>query len=123
MQNLKNWFNTKNKRNWRKSFRTGKSLSKFKKYCSRDDFEHKNLTNVRNLFNGIALNEVAFNQSIDEDYYKPIRTESVFNSNYVEYENKGDKDKNLSPKEYLDMIRPYSSDIINVHKTPKKSFN
>ena len=35
-------------------------------------------------------------QSIDENYYKPIRTKSAFNSNYIEYENKGDKDKNLS---------------------------
>ena len=30
---------------------------------------------------------------------------------------KGDKDKNLWPKEYLDMIRPYLSDMINNHKT------
>ena len=29
----------------------------------------------------------------------------------------GDKGKNLSIKEYLDMIRPYLSDIINDHKT------
>ena len=28
---------------------------------------------------------------------------------------------NLLPKEYLDMIRPYLSDIINDYKTPKKS--
>ena len=30
------------------------------------------------------------------------------------------KIKKLSPKEYLDMIKPYLSDIINDHKTPKK---
>ena len=59
------------------------------------------------------------NQSTDEDYYKPIKTKSAFNGNYIDYESKGDKDKNLSPKEYLDMIRPYLSDIINDHKTPK----
>ena len=34
-----------------------------------DDFEHKNLKDVGNLFN-----EIAFNQSIDEDYNKPIKT-------------------------------------------------
>ena len=39
--------------------------------------------------------------------YKPIKTKSAFNGNYIEYESRGDKDKNLSPKEYLDMIRPY----------------
>ena len=60
-----------------------------------------------------------FNQSIDEDYYKPIITNSAFNSNYIEYESKGDKDKILLIKEYLDMIRPYLSNIINDHKTPK----
>ena len=34
---------------------------------------------------------------IDEDYYKPIKTKGAFNGNYIEYESKGDKDKNLSP--------------------------
>ena len=51
--------------------------------------------------------------SIYEDYYyKPIRTSSAFNSNYIEYESKGGKDKVLSTKEYLIVIRPYLSDII-----------
>ena len=62
------------------------------------------------------MNRVALN-GIDEDYYKPIRTKSAFSSNYVEYESKGDKNKNLSIKEYLYMITPYLSDIINDHKT------
>ena len=30
---------------------------------------------------------------------------------------KGDRYENLSPKEYLDMIRPYLRDLINDHKT------
>ena len=29
---------------------------------------------------------------------------SAFNNNYIEYESKGDKIKNLSPKEYLVII-------------------
>ena len=49
-----------------------------------------------------------------------MKTNSAFNGDYTEYQSKGDKDKNLSPKEYLDMIRPYLSDLINDHKTPKK---
>ena len=73
---------------------------------------------MRNLFNGIAFNVVALN-GIDENYYRPIRTKRAFNGNYIEYESKGTKDKNLSPKEYLYMIRTYLSDIINDHKTPK----
>ena len=40
---------------------------------------------------------------IDEYYHKPIRN--------------GEKDKLLSIKEYLDMIRQYLSDITNSHKT------
>ena len=55
--------------------------------------------------------------SIDEDYYKPIRTNYAFNSNCVEYESIGDKDKTLTIKEHPDMIRPYLVDIINDYKT------
>ena len=40
----------------------------------------------------------------DEDHYKPIKTKSAFNANYIEYESKGVKDKNLSPREYLDIV-------------------
>ena len=29
--------------------------------------------------------------SIDEDYYKPIRTNSAFNSNYIEYESNSER--------------------------------
>ena len=49
-----------------------------------------------------------------------MKTKSAFNSNYIEYESRRDKDKNLSPKEYLDMIRPYLSDMINDHKTRRE---
>ena len=55
--------------------------------------------------------------SIDEDYCKPVITNGAFNNNYIQYESKGNKDKILRPSEYLDMIRPYLSDIINDHKT------
>ena len=55
--------------------------------------------------------------SIDEDYYKPIITNGAFNNNYIQYESKGNKDKILTISEYLDMIRPYLSDIIKNHKT------
>ena len=57
---------------------------------------------------------------INEDYYKPVKTKSAFNNNYIEYESRGDKDKNLSPKEYIDMIWSYLRDVINNHKTPLK---
>ena len=72
-----------------------------------DDIKYKGIRDVRNLFD----------LSIDKDYYKPIRTNDAFNNNYIEYESIGDKDKTLTIKEYLDMIRPYLSNIINDHKT------
>ena len=36
---------------------------------------------------------------------------------YIEYEINGNKDKIVSVKEYLDMIRQYLTDTINNHKT------
>ena len=45
------------------------------------------------------------------------RWEPNFNKIYNEYENIGDKDKTLTIKEYLYMITPYLSNIINYHKT------
>ena len=37
--------------------------------------------------------------------YKPMRVGNFWN-NYIEYKNSGDRDKNLSVKEYLDRIKP-----------------
>ena len=54
---------------------------------------------------------------VDEDYYKPVKTKNCFNGNFIEYESKGVKDKNLLPSEYLDIIRQYLSNMINDHKT------
>ena len=78
-----------------------------------DDFEYKNEA---------AFNEVVLNQSTNEDYYKPIKTADSFDNknNYVEYQSKGDKEKQLSIKEYLYMIIPYLRDIINDHKARGK---
>ena len=57
------------------------SLSKLKKYYD-DDIEYRGIRDVGNLFN----------QSVDEDYHKPIKTVNVFDNknNYIEYESKGD---------------------------------
>ena len=86
-------------------------LSKLKKYYDYDDIKYKGIRDVGNLFS----------QSIDEDYYKPIKTVDTLDNtnNHFEYESKVNKNKNLSIKKYLNMIRPYLSDIINDHKTPK----
>ena len=83
-----------------------------KKYYDYYDAEYKGIKDVRNLFN----------QSINEDYYKPIKTTNGFDNknNYIEYESKEDKDKILLPEEYLNMIRPHLSDLINDHKAHGK---
>ena len=85
-------------------------LYKPKMYYDYHDIEYEDIRNVRSLFD----------LSIDEDYYKPIITNGAFNNNYVQYESMKDKDKNLSVKEYIDVIRTYLSDIINKHKAQEK---
>ena len=37
-------------------------------------------------------------------------------NNYIEYNSKGDRHENLSPEEYLNMIKPYLRDLINNNK-------
>ena len=74
--------------------------------------EHKGIRDIENLFKEVA--------STDEDYCKPKKSNSAFNNNYIEYENRGDKYKNFSLKEYLYMIILYLRDMINDHKAPMK---
>ena len=62
--------------------------------------------------------------NIDDDYYfKPILVESSFKENYKYYESTGDKGKSLSVEQYLDMIKPYLSDLINENKATETSSN
>ena len=59
-----------------------------KKYYDHDDVKYTGIRDVGN----------SFNPSTDKDYYKPIKTKSPFNGNYIKYESNGDKDRNLSAK-------------------------
>ena len=68
-------------------------------YDFSDDDEYRKIGSIRTLF-----------KEFDRDYYKPIRTDDGFagrRNNYIEYKSKGDRYENLSPEEYLNMIRPY----------------
>ena len=56
-----------------------------------------------------------FKSSIDEDYYKPTLVKSGYNSNYIQYESKGDKI--LTVKEYLDLVETYLANMINDDKS------
>ena len=70
-----------------------------------DDDEYRRIGSIRRLFKN--------------DYYNPMKTDDGFarrRNNSIEYTSRGDRYKNLSPKEYLDMIRPYLGDLIDSHK-------
>ena len=77
-------------------------------YDFTDDDEYRKIGSIRTLF-----------KELDRDYYKPIRTDSGFagrNDNYIEYTSNVDRYENLSPKEFLNVIRPYLRKLINDHK-------
>ena len=40
----------------------------------------------------------------EKNHYEPKIIASDFNNNYIQYESMGDKEKNLSVKEYIDVI-------------------
>ena len=96
IEKKKNLSESKTKKIKNNFFELEKSCSRFRKNGNRDqdDIEYRGIRDVGNLFD-----------KIDEDYYKPIKIKSAFNGNYIEYERKGNNDKSLSPKEYLNMIR------------------
>ena len=74
-------------------------------YDDNEDLDYKGIRQIENLFDKID----------DEDYYKPIKTNGAFND--MEYESRGDKDRNLSLEGYLNIIKPFLEDMINNHKT------
>ena len=82
-------------------------------YDFSDDDEYRKIGSMKTLF-----------KAFDTDYYKPIRTDDDFagrRNNYIEYKSKGDRYENLSPEEYLKMIKPYLRHQINEHKTIDES--
>ena len=83
------------------------------RYHDRDDLDYHGIRDIENLFDA----------DNNEDYYKPILVKSSFNESYKYYKSRGDKDKKLSIEQYLDVIKPYLSDLINDHKAIKTSSN
>ena len=74
-------------------------------YDFADDDKYRKIGSIRTL-----------SRDFSRDYYKPIKTDDVFavrKNNYIEYQSKGDRYENLSPKEHLDVIRPYLRNQIN----------
>ena len=81
------------------------------KHSDHDNLDYFGIRELENLFGDID----------DDNYYKPVLVKSSFKNNYKQYENRGDKDKKISIKQYLYMIIPYLSDLINDHKNIKNS--
>ena len=77
---------------------------------------------IRNLFKLKKENETIKDRIIrgirtlfeqeEKDYYRLIRTGNIWNRNYIEYDGSGDRNKNLSVKEYLEKIKPYLRNVI-----------
>ena len=63
------------------------------------------------------IKNILYDPKKEEDYYRPIKINNAFNDDYIEYKSNGDKDKILSVKEYLNVIRQYLNDIINDNET------
>ena len=70
-------------------------------YYDYDDVEYRGIRVIGNILYRVAHNK------IDKDHSKAKKTKSAFNNKYIEYESKGVKKKNVSPKEYLNIIRSY----------------
>ena len=87
-------------------------------YDFANDYVYRKIGSLRRLF-----------KMFDRDYYRPIRTDDGFGGrrnnyiDYIEYKSRGDRYENLSPEEYLDMIRPYLRDLINNHKSQEELNN
>ena len=61
-----------------------------------------------------------FDEVSKEDYYKPILVKSSFKGNYKYYESRGDKEKRLSVKQYLNKITPHLYDLINDQRIARR---
>ena len=89
-----------------------RNLNNKEKYglYDRDDFDYYGIRDIENLFDEVS----------EEDYYKPILVKSSFKGNYKYYESRGDKEKRLSVKQYLNKITSHLYDLINDHKIARK---
>ena len=109
-----------------RDIKANKSMSKDKLLSMLDESKQVKKTETikdirkENLDSDKILRDIRTFCESEEDYYEPVRTSNAFNNNYIEYESNGDKDKTLSVKEYLDMVKQYLSDIITDYKTQSK---
>ena len=76
----------------------------------RDDLDYLWNKKYRNLFD----------ETSEEDYYKPIFVKSSHKGNYKYYESNRDKEKILSINQYLNKITSYLYNLINDHRISRR---
>ena len=84
------------------------------------------IENIRDLFNNKLDRKINNNNNTNEDFienirdlfiildYEPVLVKSGFDNNYLEYMSNGNN--SLSFNKYLELIKPYLYDLINVYK-------
>ena len=93
----------------RKLVRILNDKEKYSPY-DRDDLDYYGIRDIESLFD----------EASEEDYYKPILVKSSFKGNYKYYETRGDEEKRLSVKQYLNKIRSHLYDLINDHRITRR---
>ena len=82
------------------------------KYSDYDNLDYFRIRDIENLFINID----------DSNYYKPVLVRRSFKKNYEYYEVRGDRDKKLSIKQYLTMIIPHLTKLINQRKNNNSEY-
>ena len=67
-------------------------------------FQKQKKKKMMNILDGIRDIGNLFDEFSQEDYFKPILIKSSFKGNYKYYESRGDKEKRLSVRQYLNKI-------------------
>ena len=75
-----------------------------------DDLDYCAIRDIENLFD----------ESSEEDYYKPILVKSSFKSNFKYYESRADKENRLSVRQYPNKITSHLYDFINDHRIARR---
>ena len=112
IENIRDLFNNK----------LDKKISVDKKINNANDEDF--IENIKDLFNNKL--DKKFNNNTNDDFienirdlfsilnYEPVLIKSGFDNNYLEYMSNGNN--SLSFNEYLELIKPYLYDLINVYK-------
>ena len=108
-QNIRKISSEENDEYLRKLVRILNDKEKYSPYDC-DDFDYYGIRDIENLFD----------EASEEDYYKPILVKSSFNGNYKYYESRGDKEKTLSVRHYLNKMTSHLYDLINNHRIARR---